>query len=71
MRIPNAAAQTRTVSVAIFRLDPRKSVRPFKGIICSGIEFESYDPSHAVGLSASLLVSAGRQKPVSNRITGT
>ena len=32
--------------------------------------FESYHPSHAVGLSASLLVSAGRRKPVSNRITG-
>jgi hypothetical protein len=36
--------------VAIFRLDPRKSARPFKGIICADIsEFESYHPSHAVG----------------------
>jgi hypothetical protein len=42
-------SQTRTVSVAIFRLDPRKSVRSFKGIICGDIsEFESYHPSHAV-----------------------
>jgi hypothetical protein len=35
-------AQTRVVSVARIRLDPRKSVRPFKGIICGDIsEFES------------------------------
>src|SRR5262245_19471804 len=34
--------------------------RPFKGRFCNSIsEFESYMPSHAVGLSASLLVSAG------------
>jgi hypothetical protein len=43
------AAQTRIVSVARLRLDPRKSVRPFKGIICGDIpEFESYVASHAV-----------------------
>jgi hypothetical protein len=42
LRIPNAAAQTRIVSVARIRRDPRKSVRPFKGIICGDIpEFES------------------------------
>jgi hypothetical protein len=46
--------------VAGIRLDSRKSVRPFKGIICPDIsEFESHMLSHAVGLSASLLVSAG------------
>src|SRR5262249_39639470 len=60
LRIPNAAAQTRIVSKARIRLDSRKSVRSFKEIICVDIsEFESYMPSHAVGLSASLLVSAG------------
>ena len=43
LRILNAAAQTRIVSVARIRLDPRKSVRPFKGIICGDIsEFESF-----------------------------
>jgi hypothetical protein len=41
-----------TVSVVKIRLDPWKSLRPFKGIICHDIsEFESYMPSHAVGLS--------------------
>src|SRR6266540_634702 len=41
-RISQGAAQTRTVSGATFRLDPRKSVRSFKGIICDDIsEFES------------------------------
>jgi hypothetical protein len=49
LRIPNAAAQTRMVSVAKIRLDSRKSVRSFKGIICVDIsEFESHMPSHAV-----------------------
>jgi hypothetical protein len=39
---PSGAAQTRTVSVAIFRLDLREAVRTFKGIICGDIsEFES------------------------------
>src|SRR6266516_4429026 len=52
LRIPNAAAQTRIVSKARIRLDSCKSVRSFKGIICVDIsEFESYMPSHAVGLS--------------------
>src|SRR6516165_2783986 len=60
LRIPNAAGQTRIVSVARIRLDRRKSTRLFKGIICDDIsEFESSHASHAVGLSASLLVSAG------------
>jgi hypothetical protein len=50
--IDNAAAQTRIVSKARIRLDSRKSLRSFKGIICDDIsEFESYMPSHAVGLS--------------------
>src|SRR5262249_59495137 len=50
LRIPNAAAQTRVVSLAGIRLDSRKSVRPFKGIICDDIsEFESHMPSHAFG----------------------
>ena len=36
--------------MARIRLDSRKSVRSFKGIICVDIsEFESYMPSHAVG----------------------
>jgi ABC-2 type transport system ATP-binding protein len=33
----DAAAQTRTVSVAGIRLDSRKSVQPFKGIFCDGL----------------------------------
>jgi hypothetical protein len=50
LRPRTAAAQTRIVSVARIRLDPRKSVRPFKGIICRDIsEFESYMPRQAVG----------------------
>ena len=35
--IPNAAAQTRIVSVARIRLDSWKSVRPFKEIFCDDI----------------------------------
>jgi hypothetical protein len=51
-RIPNAAAQTRVVSLAGIRLGSWESARAFKGIICVDIsEFESYMPSHAVGLS--------------------
>src|SRR5262249_43575326 len=47
---PTLAAQTRIVSKARIRLDSRKSVRSFKGIICVDIsKFESYMPSHAVG----------------------
>jgi hypothetical protein len=43
------AAQTRIVSVDRIRLDPWKSVRPFKGIFCHDIsEFESYMPSQPV-----------------------
>jgi hypothetical protein len=46
---PSGAAQTRIISVARIRLDSRKSVRSFKGIICGDIsEFESYHLSHAV-----------------------
>src|SRR5437867_658846 len=37
------------ISVAKIRLDPPKSTRLFKGIICDDIsEFESHMPSHAV-----------------------
>jgi hypothetical protein len=46
---PGAAAQTRTVSVAGIRLDPHRSMRSFKGIICDDVsEFESYMPSQPV-----------------------
>jgi hypothetical protein len=46
---PHAAAQTRIISVARIGLDSRKSVRPFKGIICDDIsEFESYMSSQPV-----------------------
>jgi hypothetical protein len=49
LRLLDAAAQTRIVCVAGIRLDSRKSVRPFKGIICPDIsEFESHMLSHAV-----------------------
>jgi hypothetical protein len=52
LRIPNAAAQTRVVSMAGIRLGSWKSARAFKGMICDDIsEFESSHPSHAVGLS--------------------
>jgi hypothetical protein len=38
------------VSEVRIRLDSRKSVRPFKVIICDDVsEFESYHLSHAVG----------------------
>src|SRR5260370_3347063 len=48
---PGAAAQTRVASRAGIRLDPPKSTRLFKGIICDDVsEFESHMPSHAVGL---------------------
>src|SRR5262249_16862099 len=56
LRIPGAAAQTRVVSMGGIRLDCRKSVRSFKGIICVDIsEFESHMPSQAVGLQAPQL----------------
>src|SRR5262249_15858176 len=43
LRLLDAAAQTRIVCVAGIRLDSRKSVRPFKGIICPDIsEFEPH-----------------------------
>src|SRR5205823_11063683 len=46
---PSGAAQTRVVSAARIRLDPRKSVRSYKGIIYGDIsEFESYMPRQAV-----------------------
>jgi hypothetical protein len=49
LRPPTAEAQTRIVSGARIRQDPRKSARPFKGIICGDVsEFESHMPSHAV-----------------------
>jgi hypothetical protein len=52
--------KTRIVSVARIRLNPWKTVRPFKGIICDDIsEFESYMPSQPV---RSLWVMSGLQK---------
>jgi hypothetical protein len=49
LRTPGATAQTRMVSVAGIRLDPPRSMRCFKGIICDGVsECESYMPSQAV-----------------------
>src|SRR2546427_11678629 len=46
---PSGAAQTRVVSAARIRLDPRKSVRSYQGIIYGGIsEIGSFMPSHAV-----------------------
>jgi hypothetical protein len=51
---PTVAAQTRIVSNARIRLDSRKSVRSFKGIICVDIsEFESLhaQPGSSVSLS--------------------
>ena len=43
-------AERELVSAAGIRLDPSKSVRPFKGIFCDDIsEFESHMPSQAVG----------------------
>src|SRR6266498_4398429 len=49
LRLLSAAAQTRIVSVVRIRPDSRKSVRPFKGIICADIsEFESDHLSQAV-----------------------
>jgi hypothetical protein len=51
------AAHTRIVSGTQIRLNCRKSVRHFKAAVIS--DFESSQPSHAAGLSASLLVPAG------------
>ena len=49
MRMPGAAAQTRVVCQARIRLDCRKSVQSFKGIICLDISaFEFYMPGQAV-----------------------
>jgi hypothetical protein len=48
LRIPNAAAQTRIVSKARIRLDSRKSVRSFKGIICDYIPEIAVDTVIAV-----------------------
>jgi hypothetical protein len=51
LRIPRAA-QTRVISMSGIRLGSGKSARAFKEIICDDVsEFESYMPSHAVGLS--------------------
>src|SRR6266516_1835862 len=65
LRIANAAAQTRIVSVARIRLDSRKSARPFKGIFCADIsEFESDHLSHAV-VSVGACPSGLRARPLS------
>src|SRR5262249_53403463 len=48
-----AAAQPRMVYEVRIPLDSRKSVRPFKVVICDDVsEFESYHLSHAVGAMA-------------------
>ena len=49
---PGAAAQTRVVSKARIRLDSRKSVRSFKGIIC-------LDITHPVTKRKALFVNQG------------
>ena len=56
---PSCASHRRSsnASAAGIRLDHRKSVRPFKGIIWDHIS--EFEYSHAVGLSASPLVSVG------------
>src|SRR5262249_32114055 len=65
LRIPGAAAQTRVVSMAGIRLDSRKSVRAFKGIICDDIsEFES---SHASQTVRSLCALSGLPNYVPER----
>jgi hypothetical protein len=47
---PQLAAQTRIISAARIRLDFRKSVRRYKGIICADVsELESHMPSQSVG----------------------
>src|SRR4029450_1021372 len=49
LRLLNAAAQTRTVSLEGIRPDSRGSMRHFKQIFCDDIsEFESYMPRDAV-----------------------
>jgi hypothetical protein len=45
LHLPSGAAQPRIVSVARIRLDSRKSVRPFKGIICADISEFARTPS--------------------------
>jgi hypothetical protein len=71
LRIPDVAAQTRTVSVARIGLDSRKFVRPFKQIICGDIsEFESYHPSQAVRKKRIFVIARSkRQKGWPNRTT--
>jgi hypothetical protein len=81
---PTVAAQTRIVSKARIRLDSRKSVRSFKGIICVDIsEFESYMPRsgallghgaqlvrpRAVDRSASAYRRKGKKSPRTLRKT--
>src|SRR5258708_10514946 len=61
LRTPGAAAQTRMVSVEGIRLDPPKSTRLFKGLICADVsEFESHMPTQAVGFLIVVLRSAPR-----------
>src|SRR5262245_47667333 len=60
LRLPNPVAQTRNSLCRRFRLDSRKSVRPFKGIICDDVsEFESCTPSQAV---PSLPANVGKHR---------
>ena len=60
------------VSVAKIRLDPRKSVRLFKGIICDDIsEFESHMPSQPVRLCGASAKRSScltfREEPLARR----
>src|SRR5215831_12483037 len=48
LRVPGTPAQTRIVSNARIRLDSRKSVRSFKGIICDDISEIAVDTVIAV-----------------------
>jgi hypothetical protein len=64
-----AYPQRRRVSKARIRLDSRKSVQSFKDIICVDIsEFESSDPSHAVGLPKAVSPPVVGNSTLSTRV---
>jgi hypothetical protein len=68
--IPGSAAQPRIVSKAKIRLNSRKYVRSFKGIICADIsEFESYMPRHAVEITAQITRIRSRAARIDIRTT--
>src|SRR5262245_63731360 len=68
---PSCASHRRSsnASAAGIRLDHRKSVRPFKGIIWDHIS--EFEYSHAVDLSASPLVSVGGAFRLAARLAGS